>query len=372
MTRRFQPCSVSKGRGDSSKHSPALLRQSARQGWQTFGLRVEAAKQEDDALLMAQIDPQRFLKEKDKFDKLDPSTIFKAESVAKETWAREGVKAFSDARDMIHLGKLNSGAQFDGEEFSMLTPIMRDILKVKNEEFHSKEKKAIRVALQNSPAIYENAVGVIAKYDPAKDKGGLQKAQIGAALELDFSGNYLEELKKRLDERGPTQPGQIDAAPALALIQEWTEGGGLGNYKVPLTQGGVPVMSEPKKIGTATAIGQTFLGIDWLNPDDSKDVMSEPKPVTSIDPMKQAQAAAKQATIRKTLEAEVKANKFKSNDEVLMRATELFQQHGGKAPAVMPQQTEGFEYLVPGQAGYDAAKAEMERAMKAINYKPAK
>lgn len=290
----------------------------------------------------------------------------------KEIQAAGANDAFRKTLTQIELGQVKLDETFDSPETQDLTPIMRDILKVKNEEFHSKEKKAIRVALQNSPAIYENAVGVIAKYDPAKDEGGLQKAQIGAALELDFSGTHLEELKKRLDERGSTQPGQIDANPALAWLQNMVEAGGLGDYKVPLTIDGAPVMSEPKKIGTATATGQTFLGIDWLNPDDSKDVMTKPKPVTSIDPMKQAQAAAKQATIRKALESEVKANKWKTNDEVLNRAIQLYHQHGGKTPADVPQPTEGFEYLVPGQAGYDAAKADMERAMKAFNYKPSK
>jgi hypothetical protein len=250
-----------------------------------------------------------------------------------------------------------------------LTPLMRDILKAENAAHHDDKAKATRIALQNSPAIYESAVGVISKYDPAEDEGGLRRAEIGAALEANFSGPYLEELNKRLDERGQKPPGEIDAAPALALIQEWTEGGGLGEFKKPLMQDGAAVMTEPKKIGVTAKTPRSFLGIDYLWPDaGGEEVKSTPKPVTEVDPVAQAKAAAKQAAVRKALEAEVKAGKFKTNDEVLNRAVELFQQHGGKAPAITPPATTGASLLLPPPP----SSADLEKAMRILNFKPAK
>ena len=90
-------------------------------------------------------------------------------------------------------------------------------------------------------------------------------------------------------------------------------------------QDGAAVMTEPKKIGVTAKTPRSFLGIDYLWPDaGGEEVKSTPKPVTEVDPVAQAKAAARQAAVRKALEAEVKARKFKTNDEVLNRAVELF------------------------------------------------
>jgi hypothetical protein len=304
------------------------------------------------------------------FDQLLPGDRQAMIVRAKEVQAAGAGEAFTQARAMIQLGKLNPDLEFDGEAFTMLTPLMRDILKAENAAQHDEQAKVTRIALQNSPAIYENAVGVVSKYDPAEDAGGLRKAEIGAALETHFSGPYLDELKKRLDERGQKAPSEIDAAPSLALIQEWTEGGGLGEYKKPVTQDGATVVTEPKKIGVTASTPRSFLGIDYLWPDaGGEEVMGQPKPVTEVDPVAQAKAASKQAAIRKTLEAEVKAGKFKSNDEVLNRAVELFQQHGGKAPATNPTPSTGAMLLLPS---LDLNQPDMKRALDIINFKPAK
>lgn len=324
---------------------------------------VRAQKDEVQALTLTNPAEARRKLEAGEFDQLSPGDRQALIVQTKQVQSAGASEAFRDIKTRIALGQVGKNEAFEGPGMQDLTPLMRDILKAENAAHHDDKAKATRIALQNSPAIYESAVGVISKYDPAEDEGGLRRAEIGAALEANFSGPYLEELKKRLDERGQKPPGEIDAAPALALIQEWTEGGGLGEFKKPLMQDGAAVMTEAKKIGK---VSRSFLGIDALWPDEK--VMGQPKPVTEVDPVAQAKAAAKQAAIRKALEAEVKAGKFKTNDEVLNRAVELFQQHGGKAPAITPPATTGASLLLPPPP----SSADLEKAMRILNFKPAK
>lgn len=330
---------------------------------------VRAQKDEVQALMLTNPAEARRKLEAGEFDQLSPGDRQALIVQTKQVQSAGASEAFRDIKTRIALGQVGKNEAFEGPGMQDLTPLMRDILKAENAAHHDDKAKATRIALQNSPAIYESAVGVISKYDPAEDEGGLRRAEIGAALEANFSGPYLEELNKRLDERGQKPPGEIDAAPALALIQEWTEGGGLGEFKKPLMQDGAAVMTEPKKIGVTAKTPRSFLGIDYLWPDaGGEEVKSTPKPVTEVDPVAQAKAAAKQAAIRKALEAEVKAGKFKTNDEVLNRAVELFQQHGGKAPAITPPATTGASLLLPPPP----SSADLEKAMRILNFKPAK
>jgi hypothetical protein len=331
---------------------------------------VRAQKDEVQALTLTNPAEARRKLEAGEFDQLSPGDRQALIVQTKQVQSAGASEAFRDIKTRIALGQVGKNEAFEGPgEMQDLTPLMRDILKAENAAHHDDKAKATRIALQNSPAIYESAVGVISKYDPAEDEGGLRRAEIGAALEANFSGPYLEELNKRLDERGQKPPGEIDAAPALALIQEWTEGGGLGEFKKPLMQDGAAVMTEPKKIGVTAKTPRSFLGIDYLWPDaGGEEVKSTPKPVTEVDPVAQAKAAAKQAAVRKALEAEVKAGKFKTNDEVLNRAVELFQQHGGKAPAITPPATTGASLLLPPPP----SSADLEKAMRILNFKPAK
>lgn len=330
---------------------------------------VRAQKDEVQALTLTNPAEARRKLEAGEFDQLSPGDRQALIVQTKQVQSAGASEAFRDIKTRIALGQVGKNEAFEGPGMQDLTPLMRDILKAENAAHHDDKAKATRIALQNSPAIYESAVGVISKYDPAEDEGGLRRAEIGAALEANFSGPYLEELNKRLDERGQKPPGEIDAAPALALIQEWTEGGGLGEFKKPLMQDGAAVMTEPKKIGVTAKTPRSFLGIDYLWPDaGGEEVKSTPKPVTEVDPVAQAKAAAKQAAIRKALEAEVKAGKFKTNDEVLNRAVELFQQHGGKAPAITPPATTGAALLLPPPP----SSADLEKAMRILNFKPAK
>lgn len=330
---------------------------------------VRAQKDEVQALMLTNPAEARRKLEAGEFDQLSPGDRQALIVQTKQVQSAGASEAFRDIKTRIALGQVGKNEAFEGPGMQDLTPLMRDILKAENAAHHDDKAKATRIALQNSPAIYESAVGVISKYDPAEDEGGLRRAEIGAALEANFSGPYLEELNKRLDERGQKPPGEIDAAPALALIQEWTEGGGLGEFKKPLMQDGAAVMTEPKKIGVTAKTPRSFLGIDYLWPDaGGEEVKSTPKPVTEVDPVAQAKAAAKQAAIRKALEAEVKAGKFKTNDEVLNRAVELFQQHGGKAPAITPPATTGAALLLPPPP----SSADLEKAMRILNFKPAK
>lgn len=330
---------------------------------------VRAQKDEVQALMLTNPAEARRKLEAGEFDQLSPGDRQALIVQTKQVQSAGASEAFRDIKTRIALGQVGKNEAFEGPGMQDLTPLMRDILKAENAAHHDDKAKATRIALQNSPAIYESAVGVISKYDPAEDEGGLRRAEIGAALEANFSGPYLEELNKRLDERGQKPPGEIDAAPALALIQEWTEGGGLGEFKKPLMQDGAAVMTEPKKIGVTAKTPRSFLGIDYLWPDaGGEEVKSTPKPVTEVDPVAQAKAAARQAAVRKALEAEVKAGKFKTNDEVLNRAVELFQQHGGKAPAITPPATTGASLLLPPPP----SSADLEKAMRILNFKPAK
>lgn len=330
-----------------------------------IGARAEAAMQADEVQALTLTKPAeavRLLNDPAKFDKIAPGDRQAMIARAKEVQAGGAVEAFRDIKTRIALGQVKAGEAFDGPGMQDLTPLMRDMLKAENAAHHDEAAKAMRVKLQNSPAIYENAVGVIAGYDPAQDEGGLRKAEIGAALETHFSGPYLDELRKRLDARGTIKPGEIDDAPALAMLKEWTDAGGLGEFKAPVMQDGKPVVRDPKATGFIETPGW-FWG---TNQTEVYENDGKPVPVTQIDPVKQAQAASKLSTIRKTIEAEVKAGKFTSNDEVLNRAVELFQQHGGKAPATSPAAS-GALLLLPALDSKQQA-----RALEILNYKPAK
>ena len=334
-----------------------------------IGGKHEARKQADEIQALTLKNPAEAVRqlEAGKWSRVSDGDRQAAIVHAKQVQSSFAVDAFRDAKTRVQLGQVKEGEAFDGPGMESLTPLMRDVLKAENVASHDERMKALRVSLQNSPAIYENAVGVIAKYDPAADAGGLRKAEIGAALETHFSGPHLDELRKRLDDRGSKPPGMIDVDPALALIKEWTDGGGLGEFKIPVTQDGVGVVTEPKKIGVTAAVPKSLLGIDWLWPDSGgKEVMGESKPVTEIDATKQAQAAAKQATIRKTLEAEAKAGRFKSNDEVINRAVELYQQAGGKAPSSSTPAATGALLLLP------ELDKKQKRALEILNFKPTK
>lgn len=329
-----------------------------------IGARAEAVQQADEVQALTLTKPAeavRLLNDPAKFDKIAPGDRQAMIVRAKEIQASGAVEAFRDIKTRIALGQVKAGDEFSGPGMQDLTPLMRDMLKAENAAYHDEATKAMRVKFQNSPAIYENAVGVIAGYDPARDEGGLRKAEIGAALETHFSGPYLDELKKRLDTRGTVKPGEIDDAPALAMLKEWTDNGGLGDFKVPVMQDGKPVVRDPKQTGFIETPG-------WFWGTNQTEVFEndgKPVPMTQIDPVKQAQAASKLATIRKTIEAEVKAGKFKGNDEVLNRAVELFQQHGGKAPEISP--ASGALLLLPALDSKQQA-----RALEILNYKPAK
>lgn len=332
-----------------------------------IGARAEAAMQADEVQALTLTRPAeavKLLNDPAKFDKLAPGDRQAMIVRAKEIQASGASEAFRDIKTRIALGQVKDGEAFDGPGMSDLTPLMRDILKAENAAHHDKALKALRVSLQNSPQVYENAVGVITAYDPAADEGGLRKAEIGAALETHFSGPYLDELRKRLDARGTVKPGEIDDAPALSLLKEWTDNGGLGDFKVPVMQDGKPAMK--KREGAYTfdpAAGLDLWGLlgkgDYVKGEDTFE------PVTQVDPVKQARAAAKLATIRKTIEAETKAGKFKSSDEVVNRAVELYQQHGGKAPASTAET--GALLLLPS-----LDQSKQAKALEILNYKTSK
>ena len=233
-------------------------------------------------------------------------------------WLRraESAAAFNER---LALQQINNGmARREVLESKDLAPWLDKLEDSTVEELVRVLDKRGRAEKVNDPLNFERAVASIDAMTPTDDaKGLLAQARAQREIEYYFTGPELETLKERLAKK--LKPSGVDApnvtGPAMALVHEWVEAGAAGAVNKPVMKDGRPVMSEPRKVGTVTRTGDTFLGLDWLNPDNTEDVKAPPQPVMERDEIAAARAADGAKTLRERLEAEVKAGRIKTQDD---------------------------------------------------------
>lgn len=191
---------------------------------------------------------------------------------------------------------------------------------------------------RNDPAEFEKALTTVMDFDRSRfadDKQAVTAlANLEANLEARFDGAYLSTLKKELDKRSTgisPEEAANDIGPALTMLEEEIERGGLGPVEKPVLKDGKPVMRDPKEMGFVETDG-------WFSKRKTvKENAGEPVPLMEPDKIAREAAAAVQREIRKTLESEVKAGKLKGQGAISARAIELFKAKGGKiAPVEEP------------------------------------
>lgn len=300
--------------------------------------KYEAKVQRDEFTVLMSDDPTKALNDladPKKFDKINDAdrVVLKDQAEARKTeYGAQEAQVAMESVDMLPADKI-AGATLDslGVSFKQATPFQKFVVQKKLEIKQGK-------AQMNSDNTYNTRMAQAMTYSPENDPNGLNSSKFEMLLEQEFSGPMLERLKGELDKRRKGEVPQIDPGPALALMEEWTEEGALGQYKVPVTVNGKPVMKDPTKAGQVEVPG-------WLWGTNTKDVFptadggvstkETPLPVTEIDKVKEARVAATKKQIREQLEKEIKVGKLKSNDEVSARMVELFTNAGGKVPPKM-------------------------------------
>lgn len=288
----------------------------------------------------------RALEDPEKFTKIPPAERLELKQVAEYNRVKKGADEAEKAAQLIDMidAKGLEGATLDklGVKFEQATPYQRYTVQQK---LLIKQGKA----QMNDEDTFGKRMAQAMAYTPESDPNQVKGAQFEMLLEQEFSGPMLERLKGELDKRRKGEVPAIDPGPALALMEDWTEQGALGQYKVPVMVNGKPVMKDPTKAGQVEVPG-------WLWGTNTKDVFptadggvstkEEPLPVTEIDKVKEARVAATKKQIREQLEKEIKVGKLKSNDEVSARMVELFTNAGGKVPPKMA--TEQPSLFPPG------------------------
>ena len=220
---------------------------------------------------------------------------------------------------------------------------------------------------QNDPAKYEKYTALISNYDPAKDLTGLKRAQIETAMTGDFGGAYLDGLKNLMAEKAkPKDPTKIDEGPALELLNSWTEGGGLGNYKTPvLGTDGKPTFKEKKgEYSFDPEKGFSWFGLAKEGGYSQGENTYEPQFIE--DPVKKSGATSKQSEIRLKLLNEIKAGKFKFTEEVTPRMLQLFQEAGGIAPTPVNPLLPAADWKAAPTAPNDADEG-VQKTLKILN-----
>lgn len=299
-----------------------------------YGAKVQ---RDDFTVLMNQNPTQalRDLEDPKKFDKINGAIRSEFKELAEYQRMKDGSIEATKAEQLIDMIPADGleGATLDklGIKFEQATPYQRYTVQQK---LLIKQGKA----QMNDEDTFGKRMAQAMAYTPESDPNQVKGAQFEALLEKQFSGPMLERLKGELDKRRKGEVPQIDPGPALALMEEWTEQGALGQYKVPVMVNGKPVLKEPTKAGQVEVSG-------WLWGTSKKDVFptadggvsteETPLPVTEIDKVKEARVAATKKQIREQLEKEIKVGKLKSNDEVSARMVELFTNAGGKVPPKM-------------------------------------
>ena len=170
---------------------------------------VRAQKDGVQALMLTNPAEARRKLEAGEFDQLFPGDRQALIVQTKQVQSAGASEAFRDIKTRIALGQVGKNEAFEGPGMQDLTPLMRDILKKPRTPRITTTRQRPRGLRSRTRQPSTKAPLVSFQYDPAEDEGGLRRAEIGAALEANFSGPYLEELNKRLDERGQNLPAKL-------------------------------------------------------------------------------------------------------------------------------------------------------------------
>ena len=252
------------------------------------------------------------------FDQIMPGDRQAAIVNAKATQAAMATDAFRDIRTRIDLGQVKPGDEFSGPGMESLTPLMRDVLKAKNEEYHSKEAKAARIEAMNNPVMFQRMETEIDAYRPSEGDG-LKRAEFEAVLETNFSGPYLEGLKQKwADKTQAAAPSLVETAEAFQSLDKWAfDDQRFGTFKQPvLDKDGKPVLAK-KSGGYRMRPGFLWFGEDY--------VANEPtfEPEMKEDPRERDRVAKSVSTIKETIRREVKEGKLIDSNAVFKRMAEL-------------------------------------------------
>lgn len=174
-------------------------------------------------------------------------------------------------------------------------------------------------------------------------KSQLEAATVMQLVGVKFSGAYLEALQERFEKHTKSpEEGLYLTGPALAQLDKWIDAGAAGVVDKPvLDKAGNQIFRDPKTLGKSTQAGQTRFGLDWLNPDDAKDVKEndgKPIPLTEPDPIAKARAIDQRKRIADRLKIEIDAGRIKSGDEAQEFVARQAILAGWTLPAAAPRE----------------------------------
>jgi hypothetical protein len=215
--------------------------------------------------------------------------------------------------------------------------------------------------IQNMPAEFERALVQAMAYDPAtfgSEMEAITRAtNLEASFEAAFSGARLQSLKAELDKRRrgvDIATAATDIGPALKLLDESIDAGGLddvvGPVRVPeRDEAGNVILEKTPDVTVRGRFERGQFGKAWYGEThytgDKTIKGGEMVPKMQADPVASEKAAAIQREIRRTIEAEVKAGKLKSQEEIAARALDLFTLKGGK----MRPRMDGPNEILPAE-----------------------
>lgn len=301
-------------------------------------------KQEYDALkAMSFENPEmawELAAEKEKAGKLTPLMRIDLQQQAKFNRANMVREAVADYKGRLELGEKVDAETLDND------PRLND----------EARQAVARMAdgLTNLPRDYQRALVQAMAYDPAAFDSELQAitaaTELEAAFESAFDGPRLQSLKAELAKRRrgvDIQTAATDIGPALKLLNEAIDAGGLEDVVGPLErrkidpETGLPMMRDAREqqLETPTTKSASWFW-PWVRvPATKVEKVTEndgkPVPLTEADPVATEKAAAIHREIQRVIEAEVKAGKLKSQEEIAARALDLFTAKGGKMRPTM-------------------------------------
>ena len=278
--------------------------------------------------------------EKEKAGKLTPLLRIDLQQQAKFNRASMVREAVADYKGRLELGEKIEAETLDND------PRLND----------EARQAVARMAdgLTNLPRDYERSLVKAMAYDPAAFDSELQAitaaTELEAAFEASFDGARLQSLKAELAKRrrgAGIETAATDIGPALKLLDESIAAGGLEDVVGPLErrkidpETGLPMMRDAREqqLETPTTKPASWFW-PWVRvPATKVEKVTEndgkPVPLTEADPVATEKAAAIQREIRRVIEAEVKAGRLKSQEEIAARALDLFTAKGGKMRPTM-------------------------------------
>lgn len=299
--------------------------------------RFERQKERHDLLTIANDDPDRAAElavESEKAGKISGLDRVEIVGQAMQSKAFRRRSAVGEYKERISLGDIPTA-----DELTTDTRLS---------EFDRASLAALATGEVNNPAEFEAALVSALNFDATayatEGERITAAANIEAAFESRFTGPYLSTLKAELDKRKQrsfdSPSSETDIGPALKLLDEAVQGGGLDGIVGPVLkpkldpETGKPVMREPKEsIGFINVPGRLW-GLLGERKIDVPENEGKPVPLMEKDAVASEKAAAIQREIRRTIEAEVKSGALKTQADITRRALDLFTMKGGKMPPV--------------------------------------